>query len=277
MVNGLAALRPRGSDTNDNQDFTMTVEQIREDMKRVYFEIKFPTVAFMKSVTALGTGSDQYVDLDDEAKQKILFCLCSCMALAELEREGMIKITVSSIDASHHVVEKRVEEHCRKVSVSPRRANVKRNGYVVPAGETLLKQYRTYLFDSFDPVDLDTKHSNAGRPVKELAQGVIDLMTKAMEDFLDGQEKHLIRCYEMLQGMMLVANRERSLSVPGHTDVVVTERKFRGLAKSMDPTAVMIGRKGWNEVLKAMRSGFGELKARMIAKVIGIDECEMPL
>ncbi|MEH6522074.1 MAG: hypothetical protein V7775_12770 [Sulfitobacter sp.] len=199
------------------------------------------------------------------------------MALAELEREGVIKITVSSIDASHHVVEKRVEEHCRKVSVSPRRANVKRNGYVVPAGETLLKQYRTYLFDSFDPVNLDTKHSNAGHPAKELAQWVIDLMTKAMEDFLDGREKHLIRCYEMLQGMMLVANRERSLSVPGHTDVVVTERKFRAFAKSMDPSAVMIGRKGWNEVLKAMRSGFGELKARMIAEVIGIDECEMPL
>lgn len=93
MVDGLAVLRPTGSGANDNQDFTMTVEQIRENMKRVDFEIKFPTAAFMKGATALGTGADQYVDLDDEAKQKILFCLCSCIALEELDREGKFKIT----------------------------------------------------------------------------------------------------------------------------------------------------------------------------------------
>lgn len=81
----------------------------------------------------------------------------------------------------------------------------------------------------------------------------------------------------MLQGKVQEANRERSVSVPGHEDIKVSERKFRAFAKSMDPTAVKISRKGWNEMKRAMRSGFGELKARMIAEAIEIDECEMPL
>jgi len=277
MVDGLAVLRPTGSDANDNQDFTMTVDQIRENMKRVDFEIKFPTAAFMKGATALGTGGDQYVDLDDEAKQKILFCLCSCIVLEELERENKFKITEAWIDANHHDVEKRIEKLYRKVSGTPKRGNAKRNGYVVPAGETLLKQYKKYLSDSFDPVDLDTKHSNAGRKRTEFPQWTIDLMEEAVKDFLDGREKYLLRCYEMLQGMMLQANRERAITVPGHTDVQVSETKCRAFAASMDPTAVKIGRKGWDEMKRAMRSGFGELKARMIAEAIQIDECQMPL
>lgn len=277
MVDDLAVLRPTGSDANDNQDFTMTVEQIRENMKRVDFEIKFPTAAFMKGATALGTGADQYVDLDDEAKQKVLFCLCSCIALGELERERKVKITESWIDANHHDVEKRIEKRYRIASGTPRRGNAKRNGYVVPAGETLLTQYNKFLSDSFDPVDLDTKHGNAGRPKKEFPQYILDLMQEAVDPFLDGREPKLIRRYEMLKGMVQKTNRERSATVPGHIDVKVSERKFREFAKSLDPTAVKIGRKGWNEMKRVMRSGFGELKARMIAEAIEIDECEMPL
>ena len=277
LVDGLAVLRPTGSDAHDNQDFTMTVGEIRENMKRVDFEIKFPTAAYMKGATALRTGGAQYVDLDYEAKQKILFDICSCIALEELAREKVIKITETSIDANFHVVEKRIEELYRKASGTPRRGNAKRVEYVVPAGETLVKQYSTYAADSFDPVDLNTKHSNAGRPRKQFPQWVVDLMHEALEPYMDGRTPKLIRCYEDLKGKILISNRERSTTVPDHTNVKVSERKFREFAKSMDPASVKVSRKGWEELKRTMRSGFGELKARMIAEAIQIDECEMPL
>lgn len=203
------------------------------------------------------------------------------MALEELECEEKVKIAESWIDANHHVVEKRIEKLYRKVSGIPKRGNAKRSGYVFSAGETLLKQYKKFLSDSFEPVDLASKHSNAGHRVKDLPQWTIDLMVEAIQPFLDKREPYIIRSFEKLQAMLQEANQELSLTEPDHTDIAVSRTnsrtKFYKFAKSLGPTAVKISRKGWDEMARLMRSGFGELKARMIAEAIQIDECQMPL
>ncbi len=277
MLDGIAVLRPTGADANDMLDFFMTTDEIREKMKRVNFEIKFPTAAYMRGATALHTQGVQFVDLGSEEQQKILFGIACCMSLEELCNDGVIRLTETSIDANHGKVADRVDELYRKMTGLKKRGNSKRIGYEVPAGQTLMKQYKSYISSIFDPVDFQAKHGNAGRPRKQFPQWVLDLMDEALQPHLDGREPHVKRCYEMLKGMLLEANAERARTMPGHVDVQVSDRKFREFAKSLNPTAVKISRRGWDEMKRTMRSGFGEIIARMIGEVVQIDECQMPL
>lgn len=277
LLDGLAILRPTGANANDMQDFSMTVDEIHKSMNRVDFEIKFPTGAYMKSATAMYTHGVEYVDLGDEAQQKVLFAITCCMALESLRDEGFIKITEPSIDKHHHLVEKRIHEMYQKVTGVAKRGNRKRCGYEVPRGETLMSQYNAYKRETFDPANFNPKHKNAGRPKKQFPQWVLDLMQKCLTPHLDGREPAIIRCYEVLEGTLSEENARRAVSVPDHEDVKVSERKFRELAYALKPTALKITRKGWEKTKNTLRAGIGEINARMIGEVVEIDECQMPL
>lgn len=277
MLHDVAVLRPTGADANDMQDFSMSVEEIREKMKRVDFEIKFSTAAYMESATTLHTQDVQFAELDDEMRDKALFGIACCMALEELRDEGVIKITEPSINANHDRVTLQAQNLYNKVAGVKKRGNRKQAGYVVPLGQTLMKQYNSCKISTFDPADFRTKHSKAGRPKKQFPQWVLDLMYEAMQPHLDGREPHVKPCYEMLKGKLLEVNAERARTVPGHVDIKVSERKFRDFADDLNPTAMDVARKGVEEMKRTMRSGFGEIVARMIGEVIQIDECQMPL
>jgi hypothetical protein len=277
MVGNSAILRPVGADANDMQDFMMTGEEIIANQKQVSFEIKFPSASYMREATALHTGGVQFVDLADEAQQKVLFSICCCIVLENLRAADKIKITEPSLDEHHALIEQRVHELYRNVSGEKKRGNMRHLGFEVPGGRTLLDQYNTYHQEFFNPTDLAPKHSNAGRPRKEIPQWVMDEMEAALRPHLDGREPHLIRCYEMLQGKLLEMNAELARTQPGFGEIKVSDRKFREFAASFKSTAIAVTRKGWDEMVRSMRSGLGETKALFIGEVVDIDECEMPL
>ncbi|WP_165814570.1 DDE-type integrase/transposase/recombinase [Pararhodobacter oceanensis] len=277
IVKDSAVLRPVSADANAMQDFLMSTAEIREHAKRVDFEIKFSTSAYMQGSGLVDPKDVPFVAFDEEEKMRAIFGAACCMALEELRNEGLIRITAPSIDENHDLVSKRTQEVFRRFLGVTRRGNRKHVGFDVPYGQTLVKQYNAYTHEAFDPSDFWTKHSKAGRKKKTFDQWVMDLMAEAYSPYRDQREPKLIRCYERLQGMLLDANRERLATVPGFEPVKVSERKFREYAANQKPTAVKVSRKGQHESARLNRCGIGEIAARMIGESVEIDECELPL
>lgn len=277
LINDKVILRPVKTDANAMLDFQMTTAEIREHAKRVDFEVKFSTAAYMQGSTVVGPNKVSFVELEEEMKQRALFGIACSLALEELRDEGVIKITEPSIDRNHDVVSKRTQEVFLEILGVKKRGNRKRVGFDVPLGQTLVKQYHAYKGAALDPAEFLPKHSEAGRKKKTFPQWVLDMMEVACQPHRDNREPHLIRCYENLQGMLLEANREREKTVPGYERIAVSERKFREFAAKNKTTVTKICRKGFHEMKRLNRCGIGETAARMIGEVVEFDEYEMPL
>ena len=277
ILEGIAVMRPEAANANDYQDFGMPVEDIQKKMNAVDFELIPPPIKTLYGSTALPKNRPRLVDLSDAEQLKVLFNTAAMLVLEEYNQKFGMKITEKWIDANHGKVSQKTEKLFREATGRKRRSSTAVKSFDLPAGKKLARMYKDFQADFFDPADLATGHSRAGRKPVEYPDWVMELIRKSADKYLDGREKSLKDAFLRLLGSLQEENAKRRGIFPGHEDVSVSESKYRRLVNAMPSAAVMATRKGRDEMLRSMRAGIGEMIALMIGEGVQFDECEVEL
>lgn len=277
VLNDMVVLRPEGADGNDHQDFFISVDDISKKMTCVDFELKLPALKCLHGSTPLADGRSEFVDLADDEQHKVLYTLGAMMVLTDYMENAKVKITEAWIDANHAEIEGKTNARFRQVTGQAKRRSKATATFDLPAGKKLARMFKDYQSEFFTPSAFASGHNRAGRKATEYPDWVIRLMKESAKKYLDGLEKNVKHCFIRLEGMLQAENARRAGTDPGHENIKVSETKYRKFVASMPSAAVMATRKGRDEMIRSMRTGIGEMIARMVGEVVEIDECEMPL
>ncbi|EYD70739.1 DDE-type integrase/transposase/recombinase [Limimaricola hongkongensis] len=231
-------------------------------------------------VAGIEDDSFRYLNqLSGEERKNVRFRAALCYAIHELVGQGLrLSEGILNKPQVRQDICKLAAMHFEgKIAISALRGGSMTRVFPLPKGRTLLKYYRLFEAEHFDPLALQGKHRWKGNRTSRLAPELRPLMTEASKAWLDKRKPPMAKAYQKLKLLLKAENVSRrgrgeaELALPSQASLRAH------IDKHVSSIGQQIAREGERAAYNKRGPGSTDLRALMFGELVEIDECKLSI